>query len=69
MTLKSYCTLAATVFALIALLQLARAVLGWPVTISGYSVPLWASWIAFIVAGALSVIGWRAGARESLSGT
>ena len=62
MTLKSYCTLAAAVFALIALLQLARAVMGWPVTVSGHSVPLWASWIAVVVADALSVIGWRAGA-------
>ena len=63
MTVKSYCTLAAAVFALIALLQLARAVMGWPVTVSGHSIPLWASWIAFVVAGALNVIGWRAGAR------
>jgi hypothetical protein len=62
MTVKSYCTLAAAAFALIALLQLARAVLGWPVTVTGHSVPLWASWIAFVVAGALSVVGWRAGA-------
>ena len=62
MTVKSYCTLAAAVFALIALLQFARAVLGWPVTVSGHSVPLWASWIAFVVACALSVIGCRAGA-------
>jgi hypothetical protein len=62
MTVKSYCTLAAAVFALIALLQLARAVLGWPVTVTGHSVPLWASWIAFVVAGALSVVGWGAGA-------
>ena len=63
MTAKSYCMLAAAVFALIALLQLARAVMGWPITISGYGVPLWPSWIAVLVAAALSVIGWRAGAR------
>jgi hypothetical protein len=63
MTVKCYCTLATAVFALIALLQLARAVMGWPVMVSGHSVPLWASWIAFVVAGALSVVGWRAGAR------
>jgi hypothetical protein len=63
MTVKSYCTLAAAVFALIALLQLARVVLGWPVMVSGHNVPLWMSWVAFGVAGALSVIGWRAGAK------
>ena len=63
MTVKSYCRLAVAVFALIALLQLTRAVMGWPVTVSGHNVPLWASWIAFVVAGALSAIGWRAGGR------
>ena len=68
MTAKSYCRFAAAVFALVALLQLVRALMGWPVTISGLGVPLWASWIAFVVAGTLSLIGWRAGARDPLSG-
>jgi hypothetical protein len=43
MTAKSYCILSAAVFKLIAILQLTRAVMGWPVAISGHSVPLWAS--------------------------
>jgi cytochrome c biogenesis protein CcdA len=63
MSAKSYCTLAAAVFALIALLQLTRAVLGWPITVSGHVVPLWASWIAVVVAAVLSAIGWRAAGR------
>ena len=63
MTAKSYCTLSAAVFALIALLHLARAVMGWPVTISGHNIPLWASWLAVVVTVALSAIGWRAAGR------
>jgi hypothetical protein len=63
MTAKSYCILSAAVFALIALLQLTRAVMGWPVTVSSHDVPLWASGIAFVVAVVLSAIGWRAAGR------
>lgn len=60
MTIKSFCTLAAAIFALIALLQLIRIVLAWPITLNGADVPFWASWIAVIVAGALSFVGFRA---------
>jgi hypothetical protein len=60
---RSYCLLAAAVFAIVALLQLLRAVMGWPVTIDGIDVPVSASWIAFIVAGVLSVLGFAAASR------
>jgi hypothetical protein len=63
MTAKSYCILSAAVFALIALLQLTRAAMGWPITVSGQDVPLWASGVAFFVAVVLSAIGWRAAKR------
>jgi len=64
MTIKTFCTLAATIFALIALLQLIRIVMGWSVTLNGVDVPLWASWIAVIVAGVLSFVGFRAARRS-----
>ena len=64
MTIKSFCTLAAAIFALIALLQLLRIVMGWSVTLNGVVVPFWASWVAVIVAGALSSVGFRAGMRS-----
>jgi hypothetical protein len=60
MTPRSFSLTAAIIFAIIALLQLARAVFGWPVTIDAYAVPLWLSWVAFIVAGGLSYFGWKA---------
>ena len=63
MTTRSFCTLAAAIFALIALLQLIRIVMGWSVTLNGVDVPFWASWIAVIVAGALSFVGFRAAMR------
>jgi hypothetical protein len=63
-TTRSFCTLAAAIFALIALLQLLRIFMGWSVTLNGIDVPFWASWIAVIVAGALSFVGFRAAMRS-----
>ena len=60
MPIKSFCTLAAAIFALIALLQLIRIVMEWAITLNGIDVPTWASWIAVIVAGTLSFVGFRA---------
>ena len=60
MTLRNFSLTAAIVFAIIALVQLARAIFGWPVTIDTYAVPLWFSWVTFIVAGGLSYFGWKA---------
>jgi hypothetical protein len=52
--------LAAAVFGLIAVLQLLRIVMGWPITLNGIDLPFWLSWIAAAVAGALSFVGLRA---------
>ena len=60
MTSRNFSLTAAIIFAVIALVQLARAVFGWEVTINAYTVPLWFSWVAFIVAGGLSYFGWKA---------
>ncbi|MGQ0486376.1 MAG: hypothetical protein ACT4SY_13620 [Hyphomicrobiales bacterium] len=60
MTSRNFSLTAAIVFAVIALVQLARAVFGWPVTVGIYAVPLWLSWIAFFVAAGLSYFGWKA---------
>src|SRR5258708_7378767 len=64
MTIRTFCMLAAAIFALIALLQLIRIVMGWSVTLNGVDVPFWASWIAVTVAGALSFVGFRAAMRS-----
>jgi hypothetical protein len=53
MTPKTYSRLAALIFAIVALLQLARAVSGWPITVdTNISVPIWAS------CSALSQLDW-----------
>jgi hypothetical protein len=60
---KTYSLLAAVIFAIVAMLQLVRALSAWPVTIATLSVPLWASWIACAVAAVLAGVGFAA-ARE-----
>jgi hypothetical protein len=65
MTTRNYSNLAAVVFAIIAVLQLIRAVLGWPVTVTTswgtLSVPLWPNWLACAVFALLAWLGLRAG--------
>jgi hypothetical protein len=61
MTAKNYSRLAALIFAIVAVLQLVRAVSGWPVTVgTTISIPLWASWIACVVAAGVAWLGFDA---------
>jgi hypothetical protein len=60
MNTVDYSRLAAVIFAIIAVLQLLRAVLGWPVTVDATSIPVWASWLACVVAAALAWLGFSA---------
>jgi len=55
---KPFTFIAIALLSLIALLQLLRFVLGWEVTVIGVSIPLWASAIAFVIAGGLAVMVW-----------
>jgi len=53
--------LAVLVFALVALVQLARFVLAWPVTVNGVQIPVWVSAAAGVVAALLAFMLWREG--------
>jgi hypothetical protein len=46
---------------IIALAQLTRTLLGWPVQVDGYNVPVWMSGVAFLIAGGLAVWAFRSG--------
>jgi hypothetical protein len=61
--MKPFSTIAAAVFALIALLHLLRLAYGWEVTFAGWVVPLWLSVVGLIVAGGLAVLVWREAQR------
>jgi hypothetical protein len=64
MTARSYSLLAASLFAIIAVLQLIRAAGGWQIVVNGtISVPVWLSWIACVVMAGLAWIGFDASRR------
>ncbi|MBI2611001.1 hypothetical protein HYW60_03660 [Candidatus Kaiserbacteria bacterium] len=55
---KMYFKVSSGVFALVALLHLARVLFGWDAVIGGWMVPMWLSWVALIVAGYLAYSGY-----------
>jgi hypothetical protein len=57
MNAGSYARLTGAIFAIIAVLQLGRAVTGLPVVVGGTSIPVWVSWVAFVVTGGLAWLG------------
>ncbi len=58
MTKKTYFHISATVFTVVALMHVSRLVLGWQIIIGGFFIPLWASALGLIFAGALAYYGW-----------
>lgn len=58
--MRHYEQISATLFALVALAQLTRSILGWPAQIASVSIPVWVSVVAFIVTGSMSIWGFRA---------
>lgn len=61
--MKPFSTIAAVIFALVALVHLLRLIYNWQVIFNGWSVPMWLSWLGLIVAGALSALVWREARR------
>lgn len=57
--MKPFAALAVLALSLVALLQLPRVFFGWEVTLNGFLIPIWASFIACLVAFALALVHWR----------
>jgi hypothetical protein len=60
---ESFSGLAGVIFLLVALAHLLRAVMNWPVVVASWTVPMWLSWITFLIAGALGFLGLMLAAR------
>jgi len=60
MAAHNFARLAAVIFAIIALLQLLRAITGFEIVVGGETMPVWPSWIAAIMAGFLAYLGFTA---------
>ena len=59
MNQKTYMTVTATLFLVMAVVHLLRIIFGWQAEIGGLSIPFWASWLAIFVAGALAYFGFK----------
>lgn len=61
---KTFARVAGAIFVFIAVAHLVRIFLGYSVTIDGWDVPMWASWIAAIASGSLGYFGLRLASRS-----
>jgi len=61
MSQKNYFAVSGTIFALVFLLHALRLINAWDAVIGGWQVPMWASWLAVLIAGFLA---WSAFARK-----
>jgi len=61
--MRTYSIVSGVIFGLVALLQAARAVADVPVNVGTYMVPVFASWIAAVVAGALCIWAFSSGKK------
>lgn len=57
--MRRYAQVSGAFLSLLALVQLIRLVLGWPVRVASVDVPVWMSGIAVLVAGSLAVWAFR----------
>ncbi len=56
---KNLSLVAGLVFLLVAVLHASRLALGWQVTFGDWTVPMWVSWVALVIAGFLAYEGLR----------
>jgi hypothetical protein len=65
--MRRYELVSGTAFAIVSLVQLTRTVLGWPVQVDLFTVPIWFSGVAFLVTGGLAVWAFRSAGRQPAS--
>ncbi len=57
MSQKRFTLVAGLIFLVVALMHLLRVARGWHVVLAGWTVPVWVSWVALLVAGYLAYEG------------
>jgi hypothetical protein len=59
--MRRYEFVSGIIFTIVAFVQLLRTVLGWPVQIDLFTVPVWLSGVAFLIAGSMAIWAFRSG--------
>ena len=67
--MRTYAKFSGLFFTVLALVQLTRLVLRWPVQVAGVSIPLWISGIAFLILGSLAIWAFRMNAASNVGGS
>jgi len=62
--MRRYELVSGTAFALVSLAQLTRVLMGWPVQIDLFTVPIWFSGVAFLGTGGLALWAFRSAGRH-----
>jgi len=57
--MKPFTVIAIVIFALVSLLHLLRYFLGWEIIVHTVTVPMWVSFLGFVIAGGLAFMLWR----------
>lgn len=63
--MRRYALVSGFFLTLLACVQLLRLVRGWPITVAGVDIPMWASVVAVLVAGSLAVWAFRVASIQS----
>jgi hypothetical protein len=59
MNRKTFSLVAGLIFLLVAVMHVLRLALGWHVVLAGWTIPMWISWVALLIAGFLAYEGLR----------
>lgn len=65
--MRQYIFVSGSFLALLTCVQLTRLVLRWPITVAGVDIPLWASGVAVLVVGSLTVWAFRVASTSKVS--
>jgi hypothetical protein len=57
--MRRYELVSGIIFAIVAIVQLIRTVLGWPVQVDLFTVPVWLSGVAFLITGGMAIWAFR----------
>jgi hypothetical protein len=63
--MRRYELVSGVFFSILALAQLTRTLLAWPVQVAGFVVPVWFSGVAFFIVGGLAIWAFRSAGRSA----
>ena len=63
--MRRYELVSGSIFTIMALVQLARTLLAWPLQVASVSVPVWLSGVAFVITGSMAIWAFRSRGRPA----